>query len=62
MPQIEPKAAIVGQLINGNPWGAFAGGCWLVADIVSGNTFIVDACSAAEWIVRGRGQYSRVLL
>jgi hypothetical protein len=59
--QIAPKAAIVGQLVNANPWGAFAGGCWLVADIISGNTFILDTTSAREWMARD-ARYSRVFL
>ena len=59
--QIQPQG-IVGQLVNANPWGAFAGGCWLVADIVSGNTLIMTTVDAAEAIRYGRGQYSRVML
>jgi hypothetical protein len=57
--QVGPQPqAITGTLVNANPWGAFAGGCWLVFDLVLNRTFIVDETSAREWIGRDQ-RYSR---
>jgi hypothetical protein len=57
--QVEPRG-ITGTLVNWNTSGVMQA-CWLVYDLITNQTFVVDTASAREWIERDQ-RYSRAFL
>jgi len=55
----EPQG-ITGTLVNWNTSGVMQA-CWLVYDLITNQTFVVDTASAREWIERDQ-RYSRAFL
>jgi hypothetical protein len=59
--QVGPQPrGITGTLVNWNTSGVMQA-CWLVYDLITNQTFVVDTASAREWIERDQ-RYSRAFL